>query len=149
MRAIRAGILSGVGLAIVLLVSMWLGAAETKPASAKMPDVDQRVKALEEKVAELEKKLEQVSSALQSSDPLALAPRFEAPRAPIAPPVPPGALLAPTPLPVPDGLPKVQVAPAPPPDAELPPGVPPDALPREFNGRTYYIVPLTEGAPHK
>ena len=133
MRAVRACILGGVGVAAVSFVGAWLGAAETKPTPAKSPDVDQRVKALEEKVAELEKKLEHLSSALLPSNPPAVAPRYGAPRAPIAPPVPPGA----------------QVAPTPPPALELPPGVPPNAIPREFNGQTYYIVPLTKEAPRK
>ena len=29
---------------------------------------------------------------------------------------------------------------------QLPPGVPPNATPREFNGQTYYIVPLSKEA---
>jgi hypothetical protein len=31
---------------------------------------------------------------------------------------------------------------------QLPPGVPPNATPREFNGQTYYIVPLSKEAQH-
>jgi hypothetical protein len=121
MRAIRVCIVVTTGIAAISLLYASLGAAESQPAAAKTPDLQQRVAALEEKVAQLEKKLDQFPSTI--------APPNGAPRAPTAP-LPPGTQLP-------------QQTP------QLPPGVPPNAVPREFNGQTYYIVPLTKGTPKK
>ena len=113
----------------VLSLCVYLVAAENSPPAAKAPDLAQRVVELEAKVAQLKKKIEQLSSPPLLNSPPAMTPRFLPPRATVAAPVQPGAEAVPAP-----------VAP------ELPPGVPPNATPREFNGQTYYIVPLAKEA---
>src|SRR5262245_56574182 len=100
MRALRVCIVATTGIAAISLLCVYLGAAESQPAAAKTPDLQQRVATLEEKVAQLEEKLAQI--------PLVLAQPYGAPRAPTAP-LPPGVQL-PTPAP------------------QLPPGVPPNAV---------------------
>src|SRR4051794_19051854 len=129
MRVLRVFALCLVGAVSVSLFCLCLGAAESQPPAAKTPDLQQRVAALEEKVTQLEKKLDQVSSDHLLTVPPAIAPPYGTPRAPAAP-------LAPG----------VQLPPQAP---QLPPGVPSNAIPRQFNGQTYYIVPLTKDVPSK
>jgi hypothetical protein len=93
---------------------MYLGAAESQSPGTKPMDLEKRVAALEEKVAQLEKKLDQLAHAsLPAVPPTATAPQPYLPNSP-------------------------QTLSAPP----IPPTVPPNAVPREFNGQTYYILPL-------
>jgi hypothetical protein len=121
MRVSRPFVICCVAIGTLILIGGQFGKAENQEKAAKAPDLAQRVVALEEKVARLEKLLAQ---APLFGYPLPVPPT--APRAApqIAPPTsPPGAIPAqPTP--------------------QLPPGVPPNAVPHEFNGSTYYIVPL-------
>jgi hypothetical protein len=126
MRALRFRVVRTVGVVATTLVCAYLIAAESKPTAAKTPDLQQRVAALEDKAAQLEKKLEQVQQGYVLAVPPTATPPQVAPRVPNAPQATPGAPL-----------------PAIPP---TPPGVPPNAVPREFNGQTYYIVPLAKEA---
>ena len=126
MRSLRVRALSAVGVLAVTLVCAYLIAAESQPTPAKTPDLQQRVAALEEKVAQLEKKLEQVPPGYLLGAPPAATPLYVPRRAPSAPQAQPGAPLQ-----------------APP---QAPPGIPRNAVPQEFNGQTYYIVPLTKDA---
>jgi len=121
MRAIRVGVVCSAGASAVALLCVCLGAAENQPSAAKAPDLQQRVATLEEKVAQLEKKLNRV--AIPPNYPLTVPPS-------VAPPA----------TPTPQGTPRLPALP------QVPPGVPPNAVPREFNGQTYYIVPLTKEA---
>jgi hypothetical protein len=124
MRALRVCAFCVVGVAAATLVCAYLIAAESQPAPAKTPDLQQRVTALEETVAQLEKKLDQISAGYLRT-------------------VPPGVAL-------PHGSPRFLTAPQATPDAPLvapsqaPPGIPPNAVPHVFNGQTYYILPLTK-----
>jgi hypothetical protein len=74
---------------------------------------------LQQRVAALEEKVAQLEKKLSQ--------------------IPPGYLpTVPPAVAAPNGTPRVPTAP------QLPPGIPPHAVPREFNGQTYYIVPLTK-----
>jgi hypothetical protein len=74
---------------------------------------------LQQRVAALEEKVAQLEKKLSQVPPGYL------------PTVPPAAA-------APNGTPLVPAVP------QLPPGIPPRSVPREFNGQTYYIVPLAK-----
>jgi hypothetical protein len=112
MRNLRVGVVCSVGAIAAALLCAYLNAAESQPAAANAPDLQQRVAALEEKVAQLEKKLSQVPPGYLPTVPPAVA--------------------------APKGAPLVPTAP------QLRPSIPPHSVPREFNGQTYYIVPLAK-----
>ena len=112
MRNFRAYIACSAGAIAVALLCAYLNAAESQPAAPSAPDLQQRVMALEKKVAQLEKKLSEIPPGY-------------------LPTVPPAAA-------APNGTPLVPTVP------QLPPGIPPHSVPREFNGQTYYIVPLAK-----
>jgi hypothetical protein len=112
MRTLRVSVFCSAGAIAVALLGAYLNAAESQPGAASAPDLQQRVRALEEKVAQLEKKLSQIPPGY-------------------LPTVPPAAR-------APNGTPLVPTVP------QLPPGIPPHSVPREFNGQTYYIVPLAK-----
>ena len=116
MRSLRVCVFCSAGAIAVALLCAYLNAAESQPAAANAPDLQQRVAALEEKVAQLEKKLSQIRPGYLPTVPPAIA--------------------------APNGAPLVPAAP------QLPPGIAPHAVPREFNGQTYYIVPLAKEPTH-
>lgn len=124
MRALRVRAFCAVGVVTATLVCAYLVAAESQPAAAKSPDLQQRVASLEEKVAQLEKKLDQLSSGYLRTVPPAVALPHGSPRFLTAPQATPDAPLT---APMPNS-----------------PGIPPNAVPHEFNGQTYYIMPLTK-----
>ncbi len=105
-------------------------AAERSPSGELPAALAQRVKSLEEKVAQLEKKLEEQiarSYPVPPQPPSGVLPRVAPPAAPQAPgPAAPQA----APLVVPP-VPPVEV---------------PNGEPFQFNGHTYYIMPLGKDA---
>jgi hypothetical protein len=119
MRTTRVCVIGLVGIAVFSALSVYLGAAESQPAVAKPIDLEKRVSVLEERVAQLERQLDQVT---HPSSPLVLPPVALPQQAPRF--APQASATAP------------QAAPT----------VPPNAVPREFNGQTYYIVPLGKEA---
>lgn len=119
MRALRVCVFCTVGIVAATLVCAYLVAAESQPAAAKTPDLQQRVTMLEEKVAHLEKQLAEQSQQgylvpVLPTAPLGVAPPVGTRPAPVAP--------------------------------QAPPGIPPNAVPHTFNGQTFYIVPLGKEA---
>lgn len=113
MRAFQLSVVCILGYAVVSLLSPAAGIPQSEqPADSN--GLLQRVALLEAKIAGLEKKVGELSASV----PRSFSP---APNAPYAPQAPEGT---------------AQDA------APTPPGVPPDAERQEFNGRTYYIVPL-------
>ncbi len=129
MRILRRWIACSVAVCGVLSLCVYLGAAENTLPAAKPPDLAQRVAELEAKVAQLEKKLEEQATRTYPAPqpPSAVLPRV----APFAVPQTPGAT-------VPQTTPLV----APP----VPPMDEPKGQPYQFNGHTYYIVPLGKDA---
>lgn len=57
MRVLPACVLGFIGCTVATSYCVYLGAAESQPPAAKVPDLSQRVAVLEEKVAQLEKRL--------------------------------------------------------------------------------------------
>jgi outer membrane murein-binding lipoprotein Lpp len=118
MRAIRVCVVGLTGIVFASFLCVYLGAAESQPNTAKPSDLEKRVATLEDKVAQLEKRLDQLTNAAL----LAVPPAATAPQ------------------------PLLRDAPRLPAPSDIPSTLPPSAVPREFNGRTYYIVPLGKQA---
>jgi hypothetical protein len=123
MFAIRPLVLCGVGVLGVALLGVYLGAAESPTPAVKAPDLSQRVATLEERVLRLEKLL---SQQITSGGVPLVAPQ-----------------VAPQTTPMPQGTAPVPAAP------QLQPDIPRNATPFQFNGSTYYIVPLAKDAGQK
>jgi hypothetical protein len=121
MSALRPFTLGSVGVVGAALLCAYLFAAESPTPAVKVPDLSQRVATLEERVARLEKLL---------AERPALGTPLVAPQSPYAPPTPP------TPQPAQ-------------PMPQLTPSLPRNAVPFDFNGQTYYIVPLAQQAAQK
>jgi hypothetical protein len=130
MSAARPFILCSAAVIGVALLGVYLGAAESPKSAVKAPDMSQRVATLEDRVARLEKLLSQLVTP--GGIPMV------APQAP-QPSEAPGAALTPQ-------APQTYPAPTTP---QLPPGIPLNAQPFQFNGSTYYIVPLAKEAAHQ
>ena len=114
MRAARVWVAGLSGVVAAAMLSMHLCAAESQSPVAKPTNLEERVATLEEEVTQLEKKLDQLAHAsLPAVPPMATTPQPYLPKSP-------------------------RILPAP----QIPLTVPPNAVPRDFNGQTYYIVPL-------